>query len=106
MNANSSRFGKFIELHYTENGRLLGGTDIDFNYFFFFEIPTWTIILVTILLSYFVVLAKIDDYILEKSRVVHRSSGEKNFHVFYALFAGMSRERLLYYFLEDPDCHR
>lgn len=74
MNANSSRFGKFIELHYTENGRLLG--------------------------------AKIDDYILEKSRVVHRSSGEKNFHVFYALFAGMSRERLLYYFLEDPDCHR
>ncbi|XP_062596974.1 uncharacterized protein LOC134258441 [Saccostrea cucullata] len=74
MNANSSRFGKFVELHYTENGRLLG--------------------------------AKIDDYILEKSRVVHRSSGEKNFHVFYALFAGMSRERLLYYFLEDPDCHR
>ena len=54
----------------------------------------------------FCVLAKIDDYILEKSRVVHRSSGEKNFHVFYALFAGMSRERLLYYFLEDPDCHR
>ncbi|XP_052794329.1 uncharacterized protein LOC128227643 isoform X3 [Mya arenaria] len=50
--------------------------------------------------------AKIDDYILEKSRVVHRSRGEKNFHVFYALFAGMSRERLLYYFLEDPECHR
>nr|AAY86556.1 chitin synthase [Atrina rigida] len=74
MNKNSSRFGKFIELHYSEYGQLLG--------------------------------AKIDDYILEKSRVVHRSNGEKNFHVFYALFAGMSRERLLYYFLEDPDCHR
>jgi myosin heavy subunit len=56
------------------------------------------------ILLYFI--AKIDDYILEKSRVVHRSSGEKNFHVFYALFAGMSRDRLLYYFLEDPDCHR
>ena len=38
--------------------------------------------------------------------MVHRTMGEKNFHVFYALFAGMSRERLLYYFLEDPDCHR
>ncbi|KAL3866223.1 hypothetical protein ACJMK2_043545 [Sinanodonta woodiana] len=50
--------------------------------------------------------AKIDDYIVEKSRVVHRSMGEKNFHVFYALFAGMSHEKLLYYFLEDPDCHR
>ncbi|KAL5004693.1 hypothetical protein ScPMuIL_018149 [Solemya velum] len=74
MNGNSSRFGKFIELHYTETGNLLG--------------------------------AKIDDYILEKSRIVHRSPREKNFHVFYALFAGMSRERLLYYFLEDPDCHR
>lgn len=74
MNGNSSRFGKFIELSYTEDDVLLG--------------------------------AKIDDYILEKSRVVHRSPGEKNFHVFYALFAGMSRERLLYYFLEDPECHR
>ncbi|KAL4227394.1 hypothetical protein ACF0H5_012837 [Mactra antiquata] len=74
MNGNSSRFGKFIELSYTNAGVLLG--------------------------------AKIDDYILEKSRVVHRSSGEKNFHVFYALFAGMSREKLLYYFLEDPECHR
>ncbi|XP_060554144.1 uncharacterized protein LOC132715175 isoform X2 [Ruditapes philippinarum] len=74
MNGNSSRFGKFVELSYTENDVLMG--------------------------------AKIDDYILEKSRVVHRSPGEKNFHVFYALFAGMSRERLLYYFLEDPECHR
>ncbi|XP_052098286.1 uncharacterized protein LOC127733063 [Mytilus californianus] len=74
MNKNSSRFGKFIELQYAEDGSLLG--------------------------------AKIDDYILEKSRVVHRSPGEKNFHVFYALFSGMSRDRLLYYFLEDPDCHR
>ncbi|XP_021346055.1 uncharacterized protein LOC110445656 [Mizuhopecten yessoensis] len=74
INGNSSRFGKFIELHYTEEGSLLG--------------------------------AKIDDYILEKSRVVYRNRGEKNFHVFYSLFAGMSRDRLLYYFLEDPDCHR
>ncbi|XP_048256022.1 uncharacterized protein LOC124134072 [Haliotis rufescens] len=74
MNNNSSRFGKFIELHYNDHGTLLG--------------------------------AKIDDYILEKSRVVHRSAGEKNFHIFYALFAGMSRDRLLYYFLEDPDSHR
>lgn len=74
MNGNSSRFGKFIELSYTDDETLVG--------------------------------AKIDDYILEKSRVVHRSAGEKNFHVFYALFAGMTRERLLYYFLEDPECHR
>lgn len=27
MNGNSSRFGKFIELHYTETGNLIGGMD-------------------------------------------------------------------------------
>ncbi|ESO87529.1 hypothetical protein LOTGIDRAFT_127716 [Lottia gigantea] len=74
VNNNSSRFGKFVELYYKDNGEILG--------------------------------AKFHDYILEKSRVVHRCRGEKNFHIFYALLAGMSREKLLYYFLEDPNHYR
>lgn len=31
MNGNSSRFGKFIELSYTNKGTLLGGTPLNIN---------------------------------------------------------------------------
>ncbi|KAL3836178.1 hypothetical protein ACJMK2_021620 [Sinanodonta woodiana] len=36
----------------------------------------------------------IRDYMLEKSRVVHRSANEGNFHAFYSLFHGASKETL------------
>ena len=52
-NDNSSRFGRFTEVHFEKTGRIHG--------------------------------AKIDNFLLEKSRVVHQAGGERNYHVFYQL---------------------
>nr|XP_020469676.1 unconventional myosin-X-like [Monopterus albus] len=68
-NNNSSRFGKFIQLHFSESGNIQGGCVI--------------------------------DYLLEKNRVVRQNPGERNYHIFYALLAGASKEHKSLYFLED-----
>ena len=36
--------------------------------------------------------AKVNEYLLEKSRVVYQNPGELNFHVFYCMMAGLSKE--------------
>ncbi|KAL4608041.1 unconventional myosin-IXb [Arapaima gigas] len=59
-NNNSSRFGKFIQVNYLENGVVRG--------------------------------AMVENYLLEKSRLVSRGKNERNYHVFYYLLAGASEE--------------
>ncbi|KAM4689068.1 myosin-IIIa-like [Discoglossus pictus] len=71
INENSSRFGKYLEMKFTNNGT--------------------------------VVAAQISEYLLEKSRVVHQALGEKNFHIFYYLYAGLSENKKLKHYKLPED---
>ncbi|XP_010282357.1 PREDICTED: myosin-IIIb-like, partial [Phaethon lepturus] len=50
--------------------------------------------------------AKLSEYLLEKSRVVQQDTGERNFHIFYYMFAGLSPEEKEMYGLLDPSLYR
>uniref|UniRef100_A0A8C3P901 Myosin X n=1 Tax=Chrysemys picta bellii TaxID=8478 RepID=A0A8C3P901_CHRPI len=73
-NNNSSRFGKFIQLHFSHHGHIQGG--------------------------------RVTDYLLEKNRVVHQNLGERNYHIFYALLAGVSGEQKEALSLSQPESYR
>ncbi|EGC33935.1 hypothetical protein DICPUDRAFT_98394 [Dictyostelium purpureum] len=83
-NDNSSRFGKFIEIHFDK----LKGT---------------------------IVGAKLETYLLEKSRIVKPQENERSYHIFYQMLAGLSDEQkeMLkitsnpedFYYLKESGCH-
>ncbi|KAF2351743.1 Myosin head motor domain [Trinorchestia longiramus] len=61
-NDNSSRFGKYIDIHFSSEGVIEG--------------------------------ARIEQYLLEKSRLVSQSKGERNYHIFYCMLVGLPKEEL------------
>ncbi|XP_066555411.1 unconventional myosin-VIIa [Amia ocellicauda] len=60
-NDNSSRFGKYIDIHFNKRGAIEG--------------------------------AKIEQYLLEKSRVCRQARDERNYHVFYCMLKGMTPDQ-------------
>ncbi|XP_053294879.1 unconventional myosin-VIIa [Pleuronectes platessa] len=80
-NDNSSRFGKYLEIFFSEDGVIKG--------------------------------ARVEQYLLEKSRVCHQARGERNYHIFYCLLTGLTAEEKKtlklgvakeYKFLNKGDC--
>lgn len=92
MNNNSSRFGKYLELIFTEEGVILGGKQTQAVSVMFSWIPF--------------IIARFKEYLLEKSRIVHQGNLEKNFHIFYAMFSGLSPDEKFKYKLKDMSDYR
>jgi myosin heavy subunit len=69
-NNNSSRFGKFIKISFSNN-QICG--------------------------------ARVDNYLLEKTRIVYQAPTERNYHIFYMFIKGSTpEEREKYHIRKSP----
>jgi len=87
LNYNSSRFGKFTKMYFNTSN-LLSEEELKEKFDVVFDR---------------VVGASTETYLLEKSRVVLQSKGERSFHIFYCLFQGFSEEEKTAYGLKGKN---
>ena len=88
-NDNSSRFGKYLEIQFEGNAPVGG------FYFFFFFLKLNSICSFFQCYPLIKFLPKINtgqitSFLLESTRVAFQGKGERNFHIFYDLFKGVT----------------
>ncbi|KAJ0039222.1 hypothetical protein Pint_23231 [Pistacia integerrima] len=113
-NDNSSRFGKLIEIHFSETGKISGAKIqtfllekvINFLLIYYSLLPILSVLLLNNVFIYLVY--------YEQSRVVQCAEGERSYHIFYQLCAGAPsslREKLNlmnaneYKYLRQSSCY-
>ena len=50
--------------------------------------------------------ANIEQYLLEKSRIVAQNAGERNYHIFYCMLAGMTPNEKHQFDLQDASHYK
>ncbi|KAJ6665504.1 hypothetical protein lerEdw1_003345 [Lerista edwardsae] len=109
-NNNSSRFGKFIQLHFSQHGHIQGGRVTDCILLFGgsslgpHSVPQGLLGLREDK-GRSVGEAALHSSLFQ-NRVVHQNPGERNYHIFYALLAGVSGEQKEALGLLEPKSYR
>ncbi|KAG8512637.1 Unconventional myosin-X, partial [Galemys pyrenaicus] len=82
-NNNSSRFGKFVQLNICQKGNIQGGKIVDCILFHF--------------------TANLYLILCENGSYLRQNPGERNYHIFYALLAGLDHEQREEFYLSVPE---
>ncbi|CAL5062174.1 unnamed protein product [Urochloa decumbens] len=93
-NHNSSRFGKLIEIHFSETGKMCGAKiqTCKLSLPFIIWMVSHRMLELPVNLFPWACMYLLTEYhgavLLEKSRVVQRAQGERSYHIFYQLCSG------------------